>query len=167
MLTPTIPRLTEEEYLALDRINNFRSEFIHGEMLAMSSGTLGHAGRAFRCGVELGSKLVGRACDVLLADARVRTPITGSYLSPDVLVVCGEAQTYQGKADILTNPILIIEVLSPSTKNYDREGKFHLYSELDSLQEYLLVHSEPNIDYSSRQPDNTWTLKDALGLDAR
>jgi Uma2 family endonuclease len=164
MSTQTVPGLTEEEYLALDRANDFRSEFIGGEMLGMSGGSLGHAGRASRCGAELVTKLAGRPCDVLLSDARVRTPVTGSYLYPDVLVVCGEAQTHQGRTDVLTNPGVVVEVLSPSTKNYDRGGKFDLYREIPSLQEYLLIHNQPKIEHYSRQPDNSWIFREVLEL---
>src|SRR5450631_4334752 len=114
------PRITEEEYLRLDRAAETKSEFVDGEMFAMAGGSLDHSILAGKWFVELSLKLRGRKCEVLNSDARIRTPGTGSYFYPDVSVACGQLQTHQSSDDILTNPVVVIEVLSPSTSGYDR-----------------------------------------------
>jgi Uma2 family endonuclease len=165
MATQTIPRLTDAAYLALDRANPFRSEYIGGEMFAMAGGTLRHAALAARCIVELNSRLAGRGCTVLSSDARVRTPRTASYVYPDVSVVCGEVRTQPNASDVLINPAIVVEVLSPTARDFDQGAKFDIYREIDSLTEYLLVDSEaPQVVLYSRQPDNSWILREFSGL---
>jgi len=165
MATQTIPRLTEAEYLALDRANPYRSEYIGGEMFAMAGGTLRHAALAARCIVELNSRLAGRGCTVFSSDARVRTPRTASHVYPDVSVVCGEVRTQPNASDVLINPAIVVEVLSPTTRDYDKGAKFELYREIDSLTDYLLVDSDdPKVVLYSRQPDNSWILREVSGL---
>jgi Uma2 family endonuclease len=167
MATQAIPRLTEAEYLAQDRANPFRSEYIDGEMLAMAGGTLRHAALAARCIVELNSRLAGRGCTVFSSDARVRTPRSASYVYPDVSVVCGEVRTQQNALDVLINPAIVVEVLSPTTSDYDKGAKFDLYREVSSLMEYLLVHSDsPKVALYSRQSDNSWIFREVSGLQA-
>jgi Uma2 family endonuclease len=165
--SPSLRRLTEQEYLALDRENSTKSEFINGEMRAMAGGSLRHSALGFRCGVQLSEKLEGRGCTVFSSDARVRTPSTGSYVYPDTSVVCGPIITVENTVDILINPILIVEVLSPSTEDFDSNGKFALYREIESVKEYLLVHSKMiAIEHFSRQPDDSWIYRETKNLDA-
>jgi Uma2 family endonuclease len=165
MATQTIPRLTEAEYLALDRANPYRSEYIGGEMFAMAGGTLRHTALAARCIVELNSRLAGRGCTVFSSDARVRTPRTASHVYPHVSVVCGEVRTQPNASDVLINPAIVVEVLSPTTRDYDKGAKFELYREIDSLTDYLLVDSDdPKVVLYSRQPDNSWILREVSGL---
>jgi Uma2 family endonuclease len=162
MATQTIPRLTEEEYLELDRANDFRSEFIDGEMLAMSGGTGRHSALSVDLTYILKLKLVGRGCTVFNTDMRIRVSAKGAYLYPDASVACGEVLFDQDKTDVFINPVLIGEVLSPSTEDFDKGKKFDLYRSLDSLKEYLLVHTTTqSIAHYSRQPDNSWLLREA------
>jgi len=167
MATQTIPRLTEEEYLAQDRVNEFRSEFVDGEMLAMSGGSARHSVLAADLILTLGSKLADRDCFVFTADMRVRTADSGSYLYPDVSVLCGKPVFHQKKSDVLTNPSLIVEVLSPSTEDYDQSRKWALYREIPSLKDYLMVDSRAHrLILYSRQPDNSWLFREAIGLES-
>ena len=116
---------------------------------------------------DLVVKLRGRKCQVFNADARVRAAKTGSYLYPDVSVVCGAVETYQGTDDILANPTVIVEVLSPSTADYDHGKKFAIYREIPSLNDYLLVHTdEILIEQYTRQNDGKWLLSDHAGMEA-
>jgi Uma2 family endonuclease len=165
--SPSLRRLTEQEYLALDRESDFKSEFIDGEMRAMAGGSLRHSALAVRSGINLNEKLAGRGCTVFSSDARVRTPSTGSYVYPDISVVCGSIQTVDNTVDILLNPILVVEVLSPSTEDYDFNRKFALYREIESVKEYLMIHAKTiAVEHFSRQPDNSWIYRETKNLDA-
>jgi len=160
MATAPVPRITEEEYLRLERAAVTKSEFVGGEIFAMSGGSLKHSMLAMKWAVELGLQLRGRNCTVLSSDAKVRTARTGSYVYPDLSVVCGNLQTHKSADDILTNPVVIIEVLSPSTEDYDRGKKFELYREIDSLQDYILVHcGSLHVETFTRQPSG-WLFRE-------
>jgi Uma2 family endonuclease len=166
MASLPIPRITEEEYLRLDRAAETKSEFVDGEIFAMSGGSFPHSILAVKWMGELLSKLRGRNCVVFNSDERVRTPGSGSYVYPDVSVVCGKPQSHRASDDILTNPVVVIEVLSPSTEDYDRGKKFALYREIASLQDYLLVHSdEVHVESFTRQPEG-WLLREYRGAEA-
>ena len=133
---------TPEEYLALERKATRKSEYLNGEILAMSGASNAHNLITLDIGTELNIQLRRRECLVYTNDMRIRTSPVGSYFYPDVVVVCGKPQFEDNVFDTLLNPILIIEVLSPSTEVYDRGEKFRHYQELTSLQEYILVSQD-------------------------
>jgi Uma2 family endonuclease len=98
---------------------------------------------------------------------RTRISARGDYVYPDVSVVCGQPQIHKGEPDILTNPKVVIEVLSPSTADYDHGKKFELYREIPSLDEYVLTHQDsPHIEHYARQPDSSWIFREYRGLEA-
>ena len=166
MATQSIPRVLEEEYLQLERASERKHEFRGGEIFVMAGGSLNHSLLAANWIFELGSNLRGRDCRVFTSDLRVRTPLTGSFLYPDISVVCGEPHLYERSDDILTNPEVIIEILSPATANYDRGRKFELYREIPALAEYILVHVDsPHVEQYTCQPDESWLLRDVHGLE--
>ena len=158
-------RLTEAEYLALERAAvGVKSEFYDGEMFAMSGATRGHSRISTNLAVEFGNKLRGHRCQPFNADLRVKIEASGLYTYPDLSVVCGADRHGDEEKDNLTNPTLIVEVLSPSTENYDRGRKFEHYRQIPSLKEYLLVsQDQPRIEQFIRQ-SNQWVLRDAVGL---
>lgn len=159
--------LSAEEYLALERQAETKSEYLEGEMVAMTGGTSGHSLIAVNLAGELRQRLKQRPCKVYFSDLRVRIPHAGIYVYPDVTVVCGESLFEDGHRDILLNPILIIEVLSPSTESYDRGRKFEYYQALDSLQEYVLVaQGRPRVEHYLRQDGHVWLYTDVSGLDS-
>ena len=156
MSAQSVPRLTPEEYLALDRAAEFKSEYLDGEVFAMSGGTFVHATLAARLATELNNALAGKGCRVATSDARVRATKT-TYVYPDVSVVCGKP-VLEGN-DILLNPVLIVEVLSDSTERYDRGLKFARYRRIESLEEYVLVaQADPRVEVFRRQTDGSWSL---------
>jgi Uma2 family endonuclease len=158
--------LTAEEYLVLERQAEIKSEYIDGEMVAMSGGTSEHSLVTANLMGELRQQLKQRPCRVYSGDLRVRIPGTGDYVYPDVTVVCGEPLFEDGQRDILLNPTLIAEVLSPSTESYDRGRKFELYQTLDSLKEYVLVaQDKPRIEHYLRQDGHVWLYTDVSGLE--
>ena len=133
---------TPEEYLALERKATVKSEYINGEILAMSGANLAHTRITADIVTELNNQLRGGECEVISNDMRVKTGPKGAYFYPDVVVFCGEPEVEDNVFDTLLNPILILEVLSPSTEVYDKGEKFRYYQELASLQEYILVSQD-------------------------
>ena len=133
---------TPEEYLVSERKATLKSEYLNGEILAMSGASNAHNLITLDIGTELNIQLRERECLVYTNDMRVRTSPMGSYFYPDVVVVCGEPQFEDNVFDTLLNPILVIEVLSPSTEVYDKGEKFRYYQELTSLREYVLVSQD-------------------------
>lgn len=146
---------TPEQYLALEREAEYKSEYINGQIFAMSGASREHDLIAVNLIRELSSQLRGRPCELHISDMRVKVSPTGMYTYPDVTVVCGEPQFEDVHVDTLTNPTLIIEILSPSTEAYDRGEKFAHYRRLPSLTDYVLVAQDTvQIEHYVRQ-DNT------------
>ena len=135
-------------------------------MLAMAGASEEHNLIAFNLAGELYTQLKGRHCKAYPSDMRVKIDPTGLYTYPDVVVVCGEANFADEQKDTLTNPTLLIEILSKSTEAYDRGEKFAQYRRLDSLKEYLLVAQDQyRIECFTRQANGQWLLSEAVGPD--
>jgi len=157
------PRLTPEEYLVRERLAESKSEYYQGEVFAMAGTSRKHNLIVANLVFSLMASLRQRDCEVYPSDMRLLVSDTGLYTYPDVMVVCGEPILADAHFDILTNPLLIIEVLSESTKDYDRGGKFHQYMRLPSLQEYLTVsQTEKMIDQRVRQADDSWVVREVV-----
>jgi len=164
MATHAIPKLTEEQYLRIERAAEGKSEFVAGEMFAMSGGSPRHSELAANFITALRPKLQGR-CRVYTSDLRIRTKSTGAYVYPDISVVCGKPELHPDSDDILTNPRLIVEILSPATAHYDRGKKFDLYREIPSLSEYVLCHQDcARLELFTRQADESWIYRDVPGV---
>jgi Uma2 family endonuclease len=167
MSAQPVPRLTPEQYLEIDRAAEVKSEYYDGEMFAMSGGRAPHAIISFALGAALIPALRGRRCIVTGSDLRVRASEGGPFFYPDVSVCCGEMQLADDNKDTLLNPIVIFEVLSPSSEAYDRGKKFAAYRRIDSLREYVLVsQTEPSVESYLRGSDDKWTLTEFTGTDA-
>ena len=155
-------RYTAEEYLALERQAQCKSEYCAGEIFAMAGVSRWHNLIVTNVLRELSLQLKGRPCTTYPSDMRVKISPTGLYTYPDVTVVCGEAQFEDTRQDTLLNPTLIVEVLSESTEAYDRGGKFAHYRKLPTLLEYVLItQTKPHIEHYVRQADNRWLLSEA------
>lgn len=133
---------TPEEYLVSERKATLKSEYLNGEILAMSGASLAHTLITGDIVTELNIQLRGQECQVISSDMRVKASPKGAYFYPDVVVFCGEPQFEDNVFDTLLNPILVVEVLSPSTEAYDRGEKFAHYQQLTSLREYVLVSQD-------------------------
>ena len=158
MATPAAQtRLTPEEYIAFERkflpdADIIRHEYINGELIAMSGASRAHNLITINVSAALHSRLRGSECETYANDMRVSTPTTTSYFYPDVVVVCEEPRFEDDVFDILLNPIILVEVLSPSTEVYDRREKFAHYRQLPSLQEYVLVaQDQVRVEHYRRQ----------------
>jgi Uma2 family endonuclease len=155
-----ITKVTAEEYLALDRAAEFRSEFIDGEIVAMSGGSLRHSALKINLAGEVRDALRGTPCRAFDSDLRVRVS-PRMYTYPDLTVVCGKPMIADERQDILLNPKVIFEVLSPSTEFYDRGVKFRHYREIESLSDYILVdQDQARIEQFTRGDAHTWTFHD-------
>lgn len=153
-------RMTYAEYCAFERKGELKHEYLRGEVFAMIGGTLEHARLGSRLNYLLNRELMGRLCRVYSSDARVRIEATDLDTYPDVSVVCGGTRT--GSDELaLTNPVLLVEVLSDSTEGYDRGQKAAHYRRIPSLQAYLLVaQHEARLELMVRRNDS-WSLIEA------
>ena len=158
--------MSAEEYLAIDRAAETRSELLDGQMVAMSGGSMRHAKLGANLLGELHTALRGKECQAYSSDFRVRVSTT-TYTYPDATVVCGKPALADELQDILLNPTVIFEILSPSTERYDRGIKLQRYRSIESLQDYVLVdQNQMRIDQYTRGGSNTWTLRDYAGANA-
>jgi len=160
MASNPITKVTAEEYLALDRAAEFRSEFLDGEIVAMSGGSMRHSGLGANIIGQLHAVLAKTDCRTFTSDFRVRVS-SRMYTYPDVTIVCGEPILADEREDILLNPTVIFEVLSPSTEHYDRGVKFRRYREIESLTDYILVDQDQvSIEQYTRGDATAWTFRD-------
>ena len=160
-------KLTEAEYLAIERAAEFRSEFYNGEMFAMAGAKFPHNRIKDNLAGQIYAQLAGGPCYPLVSDMRVKVVKTGLQTYPDILIVCGEPEFPDAETtDVLLNPSAIVEVLSPSTEKYDRGSKFRQYQQIETLKEIVLVaQDEPVIERFVRQEDESWALTATTGLD--
>lgn len=166
-LAKTERRLSEAEYLAIERAAEFKSEFLDGEMFAMAGGSAMHSLIAANFIGELRSKLKGGPCKAFTADLRLKVEATGLFTYPDVSVVCDPLEFLMDTDDVITNPALIVEVLSDSTEAYDRGEKFRHYRQIPSLKEYLLASQRlPRVEQFVRSNNGEWSLRTAEGKGA-
>jgi Uma2 family endonuclease len=162
-------KLTEAEYLEIERAAEFKSEFYDGvmypvqgppEVLGMAGATFTHNRIKDNVHYELTSRLRGGPCQALSSDMRVKVRATGLQAYPDVVVFCGPPEFGDArKQDVLLNPTVVVEVLSESTERYDRGTKFEHYRRIESLREYVLVAQDRVfVERFVRQPDGSWNL---------
>ena len=167
MAAQPLPFVTEAEYLAQERDSLVKHEYYNGEIFAMSGGTEPHNLIAVNVCATLHSQLRRRPCRVYNSDMRVKVLRTGLNTYPDASIVCGQPQFTNDTHDTIVNPVLIIEVLSPSTERYDRGMKFQNYRTIDVLQDYILIaQDEHHIEHYSRQKAGQWVLNEVSGIEA-
>jgi Uma2 family endonuclease len=153
------PRVSPEDYLALERRSETRSEYLDGEIFGMTGASRRHNLLAGNLYTAFRTQLRPKGCEVYFSDMRVKVPATGLYTYPDV-VVCDEPQFEDAEVDSLLNPQVIVEVLSKSTEDYDRGTKLMHYRTLPSLAEYLLVSQDRvHVEHYLHQSDG-WLLTD-------
>lgn len=149
-------KLTPEEYLACERQAPLKSEYRDGALLAMAGASREHNRINTNLVRELSTQLKNSPCDVFAQDMKTRTAPT-KYAYPDVIVVCGEPEFLDEEEDVVTNPTVIFEILSPNTESYDRGDKFADYQQRASLQEYVLVAQDKvSVEHYTRQASGLW-----------
>ncbi len=149
-----------EAYLALERANDQRHEWFNGLVYAMAGGTLPHSGLSAAMIGELRVLALPCGCQVFSSDAKLRVLATGLATYPDGSVVCGDPVIDPDDHNAMTNPSVLVEVLSDSTEGYDRGDKFAHYRQVPSLRDYVLVSQHAHrIEVFSRDGENQWTLR--------
>jgi Uma2 family endonuclease len=151
------PFLTVEEYIEAERKAEFRSEYLDGHVYAMAGASPAHSRIVLNLARRVDEQLEDSPCQVFAVDLKVRVASAGPYFYPDLVVVCGKPQL-QGR-DVLLNPKVLIEILSPSTESFDRGKKFREYARQESLSEYVLVAQDhAQVDVYRKQPNGQWDL---------
>lgn len=150
---------SEQEYLDAERLALDKHEYYKGEVFAMSGASIKHNIIFSNSFGSIVAKLNGKNCKPFGSDLRVHIPKTTLYTYPDISIICGNIDTTDDKFDTVTNPSVIIEILSESTKNYDKGNKFTLYRNIESLKEYILIDSENiMVEKFTKNDDNSWQL---------
>ena len=165
-----LTQLIPEEYIAYEHKwipdeETVRNEYIHGKLISKSGASFAHNIVTINISTALHKQLNGSGCEIFANEMRVSSPLTTSYFYPDVGVVCDDPRFEDDVFDILLNPIVIVEVLSPSTEAYDRGEKFSHYRQIESLKEYILVSQDKvNVERYLRNTDE-WILSYYQELD--
>jgi Uma2 family endonuclease len=153
------PYVSYAEFVALEEASPTKHEWLDGVIYDMSGGTLDHSGLKVSITGELRNLLRGKRCRVFDSDLAVRVLATGLFTYPDASVVCSSAEKDPANRNAITNPRIIVEVLSDSTEAYDRGEKFAHYQRIPSLAEYVLVSQhEPCIEVFRRTAPDKWEL---------
>ena len=162
-------RYTLEEYFRLEANSEEKHEFRDGEIVSLAGGTLEHSRIATNVIRELGNRLKGSPCSVFDSNLRIQVAKKKLYSYGDATVICGQPipSDEDGMGHTFTNPRVVVEVLSPSTRKFDEQGKFDRFRELPSFEEYVLIEQdEPRVETRYRHPDGHWALDFALGIES-
>jgi Uma2 family endonuclease len=154
-LPHALPVFTPDQYLSLEHSVEIRHEYLDGFVYAMAGESPEHSTICFNLAVTVGAQLKDAPYRGFSPNMKVRADKSGLYAYPDLMIVCGEPGFHDERRDVITNPTVIFEVLSPSTEAYDRGEKFLRYrTEIEPLQDYVLVaQDQPRIEHFSRQQD--------------
>lgn len=166
MIHPKEKLVTPEEYLAREAQAEYKSEYHDGEMYALAGGSVNHNLITGNIYAALRQLLSQRSCRVFINDMRLHIKQSGLYTYPDVMVICGKIDFAPGRDDTVTNPIMLVEVWSDSTQAYDCGGKFALYRQIPSLQEYVMVDQTKSYVEHYRREGNFWVLETLEQMDA-
>lgn len=165
---PTERYYTFEEYLAFEEVAEAKHEYHGGKVIAMAGGTGNHSILCNSIGTEIDFALrkSKKNCTTFNSDMKVKIQKFNKSVYPDASVVCGKSIYSNNKKTVLENPMLIIEVLSESTKSYDKSDKFSFYRSLPSFKEYMIIYqSIPKIETWYKEEENLWRIGSAVGLD--
>ena len=155
---PKFNRITAQEYLEWEATQDIKYAYVDGEVFAMTGGTIPHNQIALNLASALKAHLRGKGCLVLMADVKVEVSAKGPYYYPDVMVSCDPRD--RNAIKLIRYPSLIVEVLSPSTADYDRGDKFTRYRQIPTLQDYVLIDAEQiSVDRYRRLSARHWDLQ--------
>jgi len=161
------PYYSPEEYLKLEEAAEFRSEYHDGKIIPMTGGTPNHNQIALNLSGTLNFATKGQPYRVFINDLRLWIPSKRVYTYPDVMLVAGKLEFLEGRKDTITNAVMVAEVLSKSTADYDRGGKFKLFRSIPSFREYVLIDQyEMHVEHFCKTDDHKWVLSEYDGADA-
>ncbi|MHC5598937.1 MAG: Uma2 family endonuclease [Nostoc sp.] len=150
-----------EEYLELEEAADYKSEYIDGQIIPMAGGTVNHNRISVNLSAALNLAFRQQDYEVFMGDLRLWISQKRTYTYPDVMILAGEPEFFNNRKDIILNPQVIVEVLSKSTKGYDREDKFQAYRTISTFQEYLLIdQTRIHVDQFSKTGKKQWTLRE-------
>jgi Uma2 family endonuclease len=156
---PKFNFISPEQYLEMERASETKHEYYNGEVFAMSGASIPHNFVFHNVYGGLVIHLKGSGCKPFGSDMRIHIPLNSLYTYPDISIICGKPETTDAFTDNVTNPSVIIEILSKSTKDYDRGTKFSLYRSIKTLKEYILIDSTSIlVEKYTRQENNSWIL---------
>ena len=161
-MTTTLPTteqhyFTEEQYLALEETAEDKNEYLDGEIIPMTGGSTNHNQISGNLYIALSLALKKQNYRIFIGDVRLWIAKVRLYTYPDVMIILGEPQYHNNRTDMITNPQVIVEVLSKSTKNYDRGDKFKLYKTIPSFREYILIdQTQINVEQYSKTENKRW-----------
>jgi Uma2 family endonuclease len=154
-----ILKYTAEEYLELEEASLEKNEFYKGEIFAMAGASIPHNQIVMNSSVTIGGYLSEKKCRIFPSDLRIHSLTNSLYTYPDLSIICNEIETIGKRKNTVTNPTVLIEVLSATTQDYDRGAKFKLYRDIESLKEYILISSlETLVEKYDKQEDGSWVL---------
>lgn len=154
---------TPEEYFALEEELNQKFEYVAGEIFDMTGGSINHALISKNITTALDNTLRHKPCTVFNSEAKLHISEVNNYFYPDAMVLCEEGEIDE---KYVQSPRIIIEVLSPSTEDYDHGKKFTFYRLIKSLKTYVMLHQDkPLAEVHQRNPDNSWLMKEYEGMD--
>lgn len=156
---PKYNYVSPEQYLEMERASETKHEYYQGEVFAMSGASIPHNDVFHNVYGMLFTSLKGKSCKPYGSNLRIHIPENSLYTYPDISIICGKPETAADFNDNVTNPTVIIEILSKSTQDYDRGTKFHLYRRIQTLKEYILIDSRSVcVELYNRQQNNGWLL---------
>ncbi len=156
---------TTEEYFEIEEAADCKSEYYHGQLFAMTGASHAHNVIAVNIAAALHAALQDRDCFVYAGDMKVQADPKLHYTYPDVSVVCGDIQFVEDRDDVIANPVVIVEVLSKSTMNYDRGAKFRAYRKIPSLRDYIVVDQYTYFVEHYAKKEDLWVLRDVSRMD--
>lgn len=161
MLNPQKAFVPPQEYLALEERAEYKSEYYHGEIFAMAGCTPKHNQITVNLIATLHTALQDTPCRVFTSDMRVQVEKRAHYVYPDLGVVCGELEFAEDRNDMIANPLVIVEVLSESIKDYDRGSKFTAYRKISTLRDYVLIdQNSVHVEYFHKHDTGQWMLEE-------
>lgn len=165
MLQHSQRHYSEDDYFAVEASSGIKHEFYQGEIFAMAGASLAHNHLSANVLTVLRGPVRLHGCSAFGSDLRVKTP-DGLFTYPDVMVICGPVALTRDRPDTVTNPCVIVEVLSGATRDYDRGEKFTLYRAIPTLQEYVLIEQDRvHLEHWQRQPTGDWEAQTYTTLD--
>lgn len=160
-----VGKMSIQEYLHSEENPQTKTEYYHGTAYGLAGGSYDHSLVSSNAGYCLRKQLGERPCTVHGSDLKIALGQGISFVYPDAMVICGEPRFWEDRKDIVTNPLLVVEVISPSTASWDRGEKFHDYQLCDSLEEYVVIEQNfPQVDVFSRGKGRTWVLESYSNL---
>ena len=165
-LAPPEKKVSIEDYFKAEQKSIYKNEYHNGIIQPMAGGKLLHNRLAQKAASLIDNFVENNDLDFIVSnsDTKIRIEKYNRFVYPDAVVICEKPEFYQNRKDTITNPLLIVEVLSDSTKDFDRTTKYEYYRSIPSFKEYVLVHQEnKHVSVYTKQPDNTWIVRDYEG----